>query len=46
MRGQAGQVAPELIRVLALVSGATHFDLIKKRAIRCRNLSCVPRLKS
>lgn len=34
MRGQAGQVAPELIRVLALVSGATHFDLIKKRAIR------------
>jgi CheY-like chemotaxis protein len=34
MRGQAGQIAPELIRVLALVSGETHFDLIKKRAIR------------
>lgn len=34
MRGQAGQIAPELIRVLALVSGDTHFDLIKKRAIR------------
>ena len=34
MRGQAGQIAPELIRVLALVSSETHFDLIKKRAIR------------
>lgn len=34
MRGQAGQIAPELIRVLALVSSDTHFDLIKKRAIR------------
>ncbi|MBL8376766.1 MAG: response regulator [Burkholderiales bacterium] len=34
MRGQAGQIAPELIRVLALVSGDTHFDLIKRRAIR------------
>jgi len=34
MRGQAGQVAPDLVRVLALVSGDTHFDLVKKRAIR------------
>jgi CheY-like chemotaxis protein len=34
MRGQAGQIAPELVRVLALVSGDTHFDLVKKRAIR------------
>jgi CheY-like chemotaxis protein len=34
MRGQAGQIAPDLVRVLALVSGDTHFDLVKKRAIR------------
>jgi two-component system, OmpR family, response regulator len=34
MRGQAGQIAPSLIRVLALISGETHYDLIKKRAIR------------
>jgi len=34
MRGQAGQIAPDLVRVLALISGDTHFDLIKKRAIR------------
>jgi len=34
MRGQAGQIPPELVRVLALVSGETHFDLVKKRAIR------------
>jgi CheY-like chemotaxis protein len=34
MRGQAGQIPPELVRVLALISGDTHFDLVKKRAIR------------
>ena len=34
MRGQAGKIAPELIRVLALIAGEAHFDVIKKRAIR------------
>lgn len=34
MRGQAGQVAPDMIRVLALVAGEAHFEVIKKRAIR------------
>ena len=34
MRGQTGPVAPELIRVLALIAGEAHFDVIKKRAIR------------
>jgi CheY-like chemotaxis protein len=34
MRGQAGKVAPEMIRVLALIAGEAHFEVIKKRAIR------------
>ena len=34
MRGQAGKVAPDLIRVLALIAGEAHFDTIRKRAIR------------
>jgi two-component system, OmpR family, response regulator len=34
MRGQAGQIAPDMIRVLALIAGEAHFDVIKKRAIR------------
>lgn len=34
MRGQAGAVPPELIRVLALISGEAHIDMVKKRAIR------------
>ena len=34
MRGQAGKVPPELIRVLALIAGEAHIDMVKKRAIR------------
>ena len=34
MRGQAGKVPPELIRVLALIAGEAHFEMVKKRAIR------------
>ena len=34
MRGQAGKMRPEIIRVLALVAGEAHYDVIKKRAIR------------
>ena len=34
MRGQAGRIPPDLIRVLALIAGDVHFDAIKKRAIR------------
>lgn len=34
MRGQAGKLPPELIRVLALIAGEAHIDVIKKRAIR------------
>jgi two-component system, OmpR family, response regulator len=34
MRGQAGQVPSEMIRVLALIAGEAHFEVIRKRAIR------------
>ena len=34
MRGQAGQVPPDMIRVLALIAGEAHIDVIRKRAIR------------
>ena len=34
MRGQAGKMRPEMIRVLALISSEAHYDVIKKRAIR------------
>lgn len=34
MRGQAGKMRPEMIRVLALIAGEAHYDVIKQRAIR------------
>ncbi len=34
MRGQAGKMRPDMIRVLALISSEAHYDVIKKRAIR------------